>query len=316
MCVLITASAQADKDEEYRLEPISPIPQDIEFNESRARLGERLFFDKRLSADNTISCSSCHQLDMGGDDNIALNTSLSNHQQVLNTPTIYNVIYNFRQYWNGSAENLQQQIELAVKDPQKLNNKWSNIIVKLAKDGEFKNNFNTAYADGLTKENIIDAIVEFEKTLITPNSRFDHYLRNDDKSLTQEELKGYTLFKELGCISCHQGTNIGGNLFQKFGLFYDYLAERGDIKKQDYGRFNSSNREMDKFVFKVPSLRNINVTAPYLHDGSAETIEQAISIMGKTQLGRTLTESEIALIKSFLKTLTGEYNNRPLDMRS
>ena len=160
-----------------------------------------------------------------------------------------------------------------------------------------------------------DAIVEFEKTLITPNSRFDRYLRNDG-SLTNKEIEGYTLFKELGCVSCHQGTNIGGNLYQKFGLFYDYLAERGNIQKQDYGRYNTSNREMDKFVFKVPSLRNIAVTAPYLHDGSAKTIEQAISIMGKTQVGKVLTDNEIELIKSFLNTLTGEYKNRPLDMHS
>lgn len=316
MCVLNTTYGYADTNKSYRQEPISPIPQKVEVDEARAHLGEILFFDTRLSANNTISCASCHQLDTGGDDNVAMGISLSADQHIRNTPSIFNALYNFRQNWDGSAKTLHQQIDMVVKNRHEFNNKWINIIVKLAMDSEIQSNFDANYPDGLTKENIIDAIVEFEKTLITPNSRFDRYLRNEDKSLTKEEVKGYTLFKELGCISCHQGTNIGGNLFQKFGIFYDYIAERGEINKHDYGKFNTSNREMDKFVFKVPSLRNVAVTAPYLHDGSAETIEEAIDIMGKTQLGRTLTENEITLIKSFLNTLTGEYKDKPVDAQS
>lgn len=313
MCALSTTCVRAEKDEPYRHEPIAPIPEVIEVDQARVRLGEKLFFDTRLSANNTISCASCHQLDSGGDDNIAMGILISADQYVHNTPSIFNALYNFRQNWDGSAETLHQQIDMAVESRHKLNNKWVIIINRLAMDNEFKNNFDTSYPGGITKENIIDAIVEFEKTLVTPNSRFDRYLRNEDKSLTKEEIKGYLLFKELGCISCHQGINIGGNLFQKFGLFYDYISERGDIKKPDYGKFNNSNREMDKFVFKVPSLRNVAATAPYLHDGSAETIEDAIGIMGITQIGRTLTKNEIALIKSFLNTLTGEYNSKRLD---
>ncbi len=316
MCSLNTAYGQAETNQLYRQEPISPIPQKIEVDEGKAHLGEILFFDTRLSVSNTIACASCHQLESGGDDNVAMGISLSGDQHVLNTPSIFNALYNFRQNWAGSAKTLHQQVDLAVKNHHEFNNKWINIIVKLAMDNKIQRKFDKCYPDGLTKENIIDAIVEFEKTLITPNSRFDRYLRNEDKSLTKEEIEGYTLFKELGCISCHQGKNIGGNLFQKFGIFYDYIAERGEINKQDYGKFNTSNRQIDKFVFKVPSLRNIAVTAPYLHDGSAETIEEAISIMGKTQLGRTLTEKEILLIKLFLNTLTGEYKNKPLDVKS
>ncbi len=316
MCGLNTAYAGADTTNTYRQEPITPIPQEIDVDESRARLGEILFFDTRLSINNTISCASCHQLETGGDDNIAMGISLSADHHSINTPSIFNALYNFRQNWDGSAKTLHQQIDMVVKNRHEFNNTWSNIITRLTMDNKIKRNFETSYPDGLTKENIIDAIVEFEKKLITPNSRFDRYLRNEDKSLTQEELKGYILFKELGCISCHQGRNIGGNLFQKFGIFYDYIAERGDINKQDYGKFNHSNREMDKFVFKVPSLRNIILSAPYFHDGSVETIEEAISIMGKTQLGRTLTDNEINLIKSFINTLTGEYNNKSLDVQS
>lgn len=313
MCALNVAYGHADTMNLYRDEPISPIPQQVEVDEARARLGEMLFFDTRLSANNSISCASCHQLDSGGDDNLATGISLSADQHNINTPSIFNALYNFRQNWDGSAINLHQQIDMVIKNEHEFDNTWINVIVKLAMDNEVQSNFETCYPDGLTKENIIDAIVEFEKTLITPNSRFDRYLRNEDKSLTGVEIKGFTLFKELGCISCHQGTNIGSNLFQKFGIFYNYMAERGEIKKKDYGKFNTTHREMDKFVFKVPSLRNIAVTAPYFHDGSVKTIEEAISIMGKTQLGRTLSEDEIFLIKSFLNTLTGEYKNKPLD---
>ena len=305
-----------DSNEEItRHEPISPIPSVVDIDRAKARLGQRLFFDTLLSADNNLSCADCHQLPDGGDDNVALRDPGLSGAVRLNTPTIFNARFNFRQNWDGSAETLQQQIDMVVQNHDEFNNSWNDIVNSLRSNTEYQRNFRIAYADGINKENIIDAIVEYEKTLVTPNSRFDRYLRLED-SLSRDEIQGYALFKDLGCISCHQGINIGGNLFQKFGLFYDYMAERGDISKQDYGRYNSSQREMDKFVFKVPSLRNVAVTAPYFHDGSASTIDDAIRIMGKTQLGRSLNDNEIALIKSFLNTLTGEYNNRSLDSES
>jgi len=206
-----------------------------------------------------------------------------------------------------------QQIDRAVNNNQVFRNSWNDIITTLSNDHELSSEFRELYPDGITRQNIIDTLVEFEKSLITPNSRFDRYLRNEDDALTEEELKGYMVFKDLGCISCHQGINIGGNLYQKFGVFYNYIAERGDIRKSDYGRMNKTNRQSDAYVFKVPSLRNVAVTAPYLHDGSAETLDEAIIIMGRTQLGRTLSKDETLLIKAFLNTLTGEYKNRPLD---
>lgn len=304
----------AESPAHLRPEPIFPIPENITVDTKKAAIGEWLFFDTRLSKDDSTACASCHQLDAGGDDNIAENRSMSNEERVYNTPSIFNALYNFRQHWDGSITTLQQQIDERVNSQSGLNSQWSEIISKLSEDKGLKTEFYQSYTDGITKTNIIDALVEFEKTLITPNSRFDRYLRNEENSLSQEEIDGYIIFKELGCISCHQGINIGGNLFQKFGVFYDYMAERGDLHKLDYGRYNTTNRQMDQFVFKVPSLRNVAVTAPYLHDGSAETLDEAISIMGKTQIGKTLTTDEIKLIKSFLKTLTGEYKNIPLDM--
>lgn len=312
-CALWTTCTIAEIIEQSRQEPIIPIPLQIEVNTDKADLGEMLFFDTRFSNDNQISCASCHQLDAGGDDNVAIGASMVASQHVINTPSIFNAQFNFRHNWNGSVKTLEQQIDMAVKNQHIFKNSWPDIIAALSSDYELVDDFKEIYQQDITKENIIDALVEFEKTLITPNSRFDKYLRNEDDALTEDEIKGYIAFKELGCISCHQGVNIGGNLYQKFGVFYNYIAERGDIKKIDYGRMNTTNRQMDAFVFKVPSLRNISVTAPYLHDGSAATLEEAISIMGKTQLGRTLTADETLLIKAFLNTLTGEYKNKSLE---
>ncbi len=309
------SSAFAEINGNYRQEPIYPIPQEIIVNDSKAKLGEMLFLDTRLSKNNSIACISCHHLDAGGDDGVAIGiTLLADDQHILNTPSIFNARYNFRQNWDGSSKTLHQQINAAMNSHHIYDNEWATVITTLLADKDFENKFSKVYNDGITKNNIIDAIVEFEQTLITPNSRFDRYLRNENIELTKNEIDGYLIFKELGCISCHQGINIGGNLYQKFGVFYNYIAERGDIRQSDYGRMNITNRQMDAFVFKVPSLRNVAVTAPYLHDGSAETIEEAILIMGKTQLGRILTENEIFLIKSFLYTLTGEYKNKTLDV--
>jgi cytochrome c peroxidase len=310
---MLPTFVQAENNRLYRLEPITPIPLQVDVNEARASLGERLFHDTRLSRNNSISCSSCHRLADGGDDNLATGISISEGLHVINTSTIFNVSYNFRQNWDGSARTLQEQINMVVTNHLEFDNEWSNIIAKLNMDENIQHDFNAIYADGISKDNIIDALVEFEKTLVTPNSRFDRYLRNEN-SLTEDEINGYALFKDLGCISCHQGMNIGGNLFQKFGIFYNYIAERGDIKESDQGKFNNSKREEDRYVFKVPSLRNVAVTAPYLHDGSIETLEEAIEIMGRTQLGRSLNDLEIMQIKAFLMTLTGEYKNRPLDV--
>ena len=312
-CVLVIGSVHAENTGFYRQEPIFPIPLENEVDRNKAELGEMLFFDTRLSSNNQTSCASCHQLDAGGDDNVAMGISAVADQHIINTPSIFNARYNFRQNWDGSVKTLAQQVDRVLQSHHEFNNNWANVITTLSEDIDLTNAFYDSYDGGITKDNVIDAIVEFEKTLTTPNSRFDQYLKDEDAELTEEEIKGYIVFKELGCISCHQGVNVGGNLYQKFGVFYNYIAERGDIKKPDYGRMNTTNRQMDAFVFKVPSLRNIAVTAPYLHDGSAETIEEAISIMGKTQLGRTLSTEEIRLIKSFLYTLTGEYKNIPLD---
>lgn len=316
LCLAINTGTMASNEKYFRQEPIFPIPLAEPVNMAKAELGEALFSDTRLSTNGQISCASCHKLKSGGDDDIALGHSSSADRHIVNTPTIFNSRYNFRQNWDGSARTLAEQIDDVLTGQHEFNNSWDNVVYALRRDHDLNNRFKAIFSEGITRENIIAALVEFENTLITPNAPFDRYLKNEDHTLTSEEIQGYMTFKELGCISCHQGINIGGNLYQKFGVFYNYIAERGDINKADYGRMNQTDRYVDAFVFKVPSLRNIAVTAPYLHDGSAATIEEAISIMGKTQLGRTLSSEEIHLIKSFLNTLTGEYNNNSLGAES
>jgi cytochrome c peroxidase len=312
VCISSGTFAHAETNTPYKQEPISPIPLTVEVNKAKAALGESLFSDTRFSKNNTVACATCHQLESGGDDNVSMGISLVADQHVINTPSIFNAQYNFRQNWDGSAATLEEQIDMVMVSQHEFNNQWDNVTAQFSADKDFTKTYNKIYKGSVTKDNIVNALVEYEKSLNTPNSAFDRYLRNEEKSLTQEEINGYMLFKGLGFISCHQGMNVGGNLYQKFGVFYDYLAERGDINKHDFGKFNTTDRQRDKFVFKVPSLRNVAVTAPYLHDGSAKTLEDAINIMGKTQLGRTLTADEISLIKAFLNSLTGQHNNKIL----
>jgi cytochrome c peroxidase len=297
-------------------EPIQPIPIDTSLDPAKVALGEALFNDPRLSKNNSLSCASCHILDAGGDDNMTVGTTMNGVPHVINTPTVFNARYNFRQHWNGAAESLPEQVDLVLRNHMEAGSNWNELLTKLSQDPVLVSSFNNIYAEGLNKDNYLDALNTFERSLITPNSRFDQYLLGNTAAITEDEKVGYQRFKEYGCISCHQGINIGGNLFQKFGLFYDYFAERGNITTADYGRINVTNKETDLHVFKVPSLRNVEVTAPYLHDGQVETLEEAVDIMGKTQLGKTISEGDIELLVTFLKTLTGEYKGQSLAAKS
>lgn len=295
-----------------RDEPIIPIPLSSDLNPDKLILGELLFNDPRLSLNNQVACSTCHQLDAGGDDNKKIGISHDGASHVINTPTIFNSRYNFRQNWDGSIRTLAGQVDKVVHSHLEANTNWTELINELRQDAKLSEHFSKIYSEGISRDTYVDALTEFNKSIVTPNARFDQYLRGDDEAITKNEKQGYQLFKNLGCISCHQGINVGGNLFQKMGIFYDYFTARGSIQHADYGYMNVTDRRSDAFVFKVPSLRNIEMTAPYLHDGTAETLEDVIDIMGKTQLGRKISSSEIDLIAAFLKTLTGEYKNKPL----
>ncbi|MGL5806493.1 MAG: cytochrome-c peroxidase, partial [Xenococcaceae cyanobacterium] len=228
----------------------------------------------------------------------------------INTPTIFNALFNFRLNWDGEFENLTNHLNALMTNPTVMGVEWEALIEKLGRVPEYVRAFGKLYADGLTQANIKDALVVYEKSLYTPNSRFDRFLRGDKTALTKTEQEGYKLFKSYGCVSCHQGINVGGNMFQRFGVMGDYFLDRGKITPADWGRFNVTKNEEDRYVFRVPSLRNVELTAPYFHDGSAETLEKAIAIMTRYQLGRPLLREQIDLIAQFLRTLNGEYQQK------
>jgi cytochrome c peroxidase len=293
-------------------EPIQPIPLKIALDTNKVKLGKQLFGEVRLSKDNRVSCLNCHNLSLGGADRRTHSIGVNGAVVQVNSPTVFNARFNFRLNWDGEYEDFTEHLKALLANPQVMGVEWDTSLQKLRQDPEYRRSFDKIYADGLTKSNVVDAIVAYEESLYTPNSRFDRFLRGDKTALTDTEKEGYKLFKDYGCVSCHQGINVGGNMFQRFGVMWDYFADRGSTNKADLGRFNVTNNEKDRYVFRVPSLRNVELTPPYFHDGSAESLEKAIAIMTKYQLGRPLLKEQINLISQFLRTLTVEYREEAL----
>ncbi|HET6978228.1 MAG TPA: cytochrome-c peroxidase [Pyrinomonadaceae bacterium] len=294
-------------------EPITPLPLDLKLDPAKVALGEQLFHDPVLSHNNKISCASCHSLTSGaGTDQLVHSIGIDGKQGDINAPTVFNAGLNFVQFWDGRAATLEEQIDGPMGNPSEMGSSWPEALQKLQSSAFYVDGFAAIYNDGIQTANVRDAIATFERSLITPNSRFDRYLRGEQNALTSEALEGYRLFKDYGCASCHQGAGVGGNLFEKFGVMNDYFAQRGNITKTDFGRFNVTKNEADKYVFKVPSLRNVALTGPYFHDGSAASLEEAVRIMSLYQLGRTLTPDETDSIVRFLRSLSGEYKGQAL----
>ena len=292
-------------------EPIQPVPLTLKQDPARAGIGRLLFRDTRLSVDGRVSCASCHDLGKGGGDGRAQSIGLAGKTTDVNAPTVLNAALNFKQFWNGRADSLEAQVDHVLQSPVEMGSRWEDIVRKLSQDSSYKNAFAAAYKDGVTKANIQNAIATFERTLITPNSRFDKYLRGDPNAISAAEKAGYAKFKQYGCIACHQGVNVGGNMFQKFGVMGNYFEKRGNPTQADLGRFVVTNQASDRNVFKVPSLRNIALTAPYFHDGSAKTLDDAVDVMFRYQLGRVASRDDKELIIQFLNTLTGELEVQP-----
>lgn len=286
-------------------EPLLPLPDPPAVDARVAALGERLFHDPRLSADGTVSCASCHTIANGGDDGRGRSLGIRDQEGEINSPTVLNSGLNFVQFWDGRAATLEDQVGGPIEAPLEMGNTWQAVLKTLGADPEYTRAFQGAFADGITQQNVRAAIATFERTLLTPDSPFDRWLKGDKQALDAEQAAGYALFKGVGCIACHQGRNVGGNMFQRFGVFGDYFATRGGVKKADYGRFNVTGVESDKFVFRVPSLRNVELTAPYFHDGSAASLEDAVRTMAQYQLGRPLEDQQVLRIVAFLKSLTG-----------
>lgn len=285
-------------------EPITALPR-AEFDTRKAELGRRLFHDGALSGDGTIACSTCHSLDNGGAEPRRTSTGIRGQVGPINSPTVLNATFNFVQFWDGRAGDLRAQAAGPISNPIEMGASWPIVLERLGQDAEYREAFTAAYPDGITQVNVLDAIVEYEKSLVTP-SRFDRYLAGDASAITTAEREGYETFKSVGCTACHQGVNVGGGMYQRMGLVRDYFAERGAETEADLGRYNVTHDDADKHVFKVPTLRNIELTAPYLHDGSQQSLADAVRVMGRYQLGRDLTPQQVESIVAFLKTLTGE----------
>jgi len=288
-------------------EPLSPLPLSLKLDARKVALGDRLFHETRLSKDATVACASCHNLKTGGVDRLARSIGFGGQIGGINAPTVFNSGFNYRQFWDGRARTLEDQIDGPLQHPAEMAGTWPKALETLTGDPRYRSEFAALYHDGITIANVKDAIATFERSLVTPNSRFDLFLKGNQTALSDFELSGYRLFKQIGCTSCHQGVNIGGNMMQKLGIIENYFAGRTHLTEADQGRFNITRREEDRYVFRVPSLRNVALTGPYLHDASAPTLEDAVRIMARYQLGLRLPEADVARIAAFLGTLTGEY---------
>ena len=295
-------------------EPIQPLPSAIRMNAQKAALGQKLFNDKRLSGDESMSCASCHDFAKAGTDGLMIAQGVYDLNSGLNTPTVFNAVFNYRQYWNGRAADVKEAAKLAPLDPTMMGSKgWDLILAKLRLDEPLTNEYREAFGTGTwTEENATAALAEYQKTLITPDSRFDQWLKGRDDVLTAEELKGYQRFKDYRCTSCHVGQSVGGQSLEYMDLKKDYFADRGNPMARDEGYKAVTGNHDDLHRFKVPNLRNVELTAPYLHDGTVQTLSKAVGIMGTYLSGISIDEEDNALIVAFLRTLTGQYQGKPL----
>lgn len=310
---LSSIQAQAQGTQAVIDEPIQPIPNSVPLATPIAKLGEQLFFDKRLSKNENLSCASCHKLQHGGADPVNRSTKASGEKTQFNTPSIFNVAFNSAYYWSAKFNSLEMQIEESVAN---LDSDWGLILRRLDAIPDYQQQFAQLFSDGISKRNIQLSLISFEKTLATPDSRFDLYLKGDTKQLSQSEQSGYRLFKSYGCVACHQGINLGGNM---------YVQIRDKHAKPSYPQVNTTtitttsattttitSKKSRMTKIRVPSLRNVALTAPYFHDGSVTSLRRAIRMEGKVNSRENLTQNEIRLLESFLKSLTGTYQGQRL----
>jgi cytochrome c peroxidase len=285
-----TADSSVDPDRAGR-EPITPIPGAPTSDPRRLLLGEQLFNDRRLSHAETHSCASCHDLNTNGASAKMRDLAPSGELLPFNTPTIFNATLSFRLNWEGNFRSPEEHDRYTIHNPAIMASSTVEVVAKLRADPEMVRQFRDAYGKPPAEDVLLDALAVYERSLVTPASRFDNWLGGDDGAITAQELAGYQSFKSLGCASCHQGVNVGGNLYQRRGIFHPL-------------------GKAEPALVRVPSLRNVAATAPYFHDGSAPTLPEAVKLMGIAQLGRTLTDGQISGIVAFLNSLTGTFRRQ------
>ncbi len=292
----------------YANEPIQPLSAPTNLDERKVRLGRELFHDTRLSANDSVSCASCHHLETGGVDSKSVSVGIYHHQGIRNAPTVFNSGMNYRQFWDARAMSLEEQVNGPLQAKAEMGSTWEGVVTKLSHDSHYTAEFARLYPEQIAPETVRDALATFERSLVTPDCRFDRYLKGDKNAVTSTELAGYRLFKSLGCASCHQGRNIGGSMMQPFGV----LRSPALWKKETDSAAAQEHANVSQTLYKVPSLRNVARTAPYFHDGSADSLPKAVIIMSDAQLCRQLSDEEVRQIVAFLQSLTGVYEGKPL----
>ncbi|HLN24477.1 MAG TPA: cytochrome c peroxidase [Patescibacteria group bacterium] len=286
-------------------EPIRPLTAAVGLDPRQVALGRELFLDPILSRDGTIRCASCHSLSQGGADTRPHSLGVGDKEGSVNAPTVYNTTLNVAQFWDGRAATLEEQAGGPITNPVEMAADWPGVVARL-RASPYRAKFRAIFAAEPDESSVRAVLASFERSLISTGSRFDRWLLGNDDAITQDEKTGYVLFKSYGCASCHQGANVGGNMFQKFGFFGNWFDDRGHGSAADLGRYNVTKQESDRYVFKVPSLRMVVLTAPYFHDGSVGDLSEAIGLMGRYQLGREISGHDTALIAKFLATLPGK----------
>jgi cytochrome c peroxidase len=284
-----------------------PAAKDNPVTHEKVELGKMLFFDPRLSASGLISCNTCHNLGMGGDDNLETSVGHGWAKGPRNAPTVLNAVFSVAQFWNGRAADLKAQAKGPIQAGVEMNSTPQRVIATLKSMPQYVERFGRSFpgvSEPVTFDNVTKAIEAFEATLITPASRFDQFLEGNADALTAREKDGLRLFMGKGCAGCHNGLNIGGGEYYAFGVVEKPGAEI--LPAGDKGRFAVTATVGDEYVFRAPALRNVTLTAPYFHSGKVWRLKQAVAVMGSSQLGETLADAEIDAIAVFLETLTGE----------
>lgn len=304
--------------EEFKNEPVRPIPDSIPVDPAKVALGEALYHDTRLSADGTVSCATCHGIATAGVDNKQYSEGIRGQKGGVNAPTTYNACFNFVQFWDGRAATLAAQAGGPPLNPVEMGSaSFDEIVARIATDAAFVARFKAVYPEGLSEQTITDVIAEYEKTLLTPDSPFDKYLKGDKQAMSEEQVEGYALFKEYNCATCHAGANMGGLSYEMMGQRANYFQDRevnakSGLTDADNGRWAQTGVERDRYRFKTPTLRNVALTWPYYHDGSVQTLAEAVAMMAKYQVGREMPDADVKKVESFLEALTGQYKGQPL----
>ncbi|MEQ9321818.1 MAG: cytochrome c peroxidase [Polyangiaceae bacterium] len=298
-------------------DPFVPIPRTVNYDVDAAALGEQLFADPILSDDGAVRCTDCQDLSkFGGGDGKPVPDVPGRKLGLSNSTTVFNVALFFRYGWIGAHDDMEHHLDAPMRGERVMGiASWEGVVERVRGNADYAAKFRKAYpGKGVTEETLRNAIAEYQTSLITPDSDFDRYLRTEGhEGLKADAKAGYELFKGLGCVTCHQGMALGGNMFQKFGVMYDFFPEKFKPNGVDEGRYRYTQNESDMHVFRVPSLRNVAVTGPYFHNGEVTDLREAVQIMVCHQLGLVLEEKEVMEIVAFLESLTGTYEGKRLE---